>query len=126
MVSVDSVRNKLQAKVFDKLGSLITIEAYSSDVTDDWGDGTITYAAGVSSQAVPYNYFKKNLRWQAFSDYQEGNVIIVVPYTTAIGPNDKVTYDGKTWFVRQIEGFPMGDGTANSNLATGVELTEAL
>ena len=126
MVSVSSVRNKLQAKVFDKLGSNITIEAYSSDVTNKWGDATTTYAAGTSSQAVPYNYLKQQLRWQPFSDFQEGNVIIVVPYGTSVSPNDKITYDGQTWYVRQIEEFPMGDGTTNYNLATGIELTRSL
>ena len=126
MVSVSSVRNKLQAKVFDKLGSIISIEAYQSDVTDKWGDATITYAAGVDSQAVPYNHIKNLWKVEVFSDFQEGDVIIVVPYTTVVGPNDRITYNGEIWYIRQIERFPMGDGTTDFNLASGINLTRSL
>ena len=126
MVSVSGVRNKLGTKVFNKIGSNITIEAYSSDVTDKWGDGTITYSAGVSSQAVMYNYVKDSLKWEAFSDFQQGDLAIVVPYDTTVTANDRITYDSQTWFVRQIENFVMGDGTTNSLLAIGVLLTRSL
>lgn len=126
MVSVSGVQSILISKVFNSIGSEITIEAYSSDSTTKWGDATITYAAGATSKAVPYNYIAKSLKWEAFSDIQQGDIAIVVPYTTTVGPNDKITYDSKTWYVREIENFVMGDGTTNSLLAIGLLLTEAL
>jgi len=126
MVSVLSVRNKLQAKVFDKLGSNIILNAYTTSTSDKWGDASITYGSNVNSQAVPYNYLKDMLKWETFSDFQQGDVIIVVPYTTSVSPNDKITYDSQTWYVRQVEEFPMGDGTTNYNLATGINLTRSL
>jgi len=126
MVSVSSVRNKLQTKVFDKLGSILVINARTSTVKDKWGDETPTYGSNTNSQAVPYNYVKDTLKWEGFGDFQEGDVVVVLPYGTTIGPNDKVTYDSQTWYVRQIEEFPMGDGTTNSNLATGVVLKRAI
>ena len=126
MVSAAGVRSKLQTKVFAKLGQTITIQNYASQTTDKWGDATVTYATGSSVTAVPYNYVKEQLAWESFGDLQDGETMIVVPYDTTIGPKDKVTFDGDTWYVKQIEDFPMGDGTTNLVVAKGVRLAREL
>jgi head-tail adaptor len=126
MVSATGVQSILISKVFNSIGSNISIEAYSSDVTDKWGDASITYSAGATTKAVPYNYIAKSLKWEAFSDIQQGDVAIVVPYTTTVTADDRITYDSKTWKIRELERFTMGDGTTELLLAIGLLLTEDL
>lgn len=125
MVSVSGVQSKLVSKVFNKLGSEITVENYSSATKDKWGDGAPSYSAGDTVKAVPYNYVKEALKWESFGDFQQGDVAIVVPHTTTVTLKDRITYDSQTWYVRELEEFVMGDGTTNSKVAIGLLLARS-
>jgi len=126
MVSVTGVQNKLVTKVFNKIGSEVTITPYTSNSKNTRGDATVTYGTPFTSKSVPYNYLKNILKWEPFGDFQQGDTAIVLPHTTTIDAKDKITMDGEEWHVRELESFVMGDGTDLSIVATGLLLTRSL
>jgi hypothetical protein len=126
MVSATGVRSKLQTKVFGKLGQIILLSNYTSSTIDKWGDALVTYATASSVTAVPYNYVKEQLAWEPFGNLTDGETMFVVPYGTTVGIKDKIVFDTKTWYVKQIEDFPMGDGTSNLVVAKGILLARQI
>lgn len=122
MAVLDRVRNKLETKVFNKLGSNLVWQAHSSSSIDKWGDNTITYASSTTLKAVPYNLISSRENYVAFGDLKEGEVDIVVPYTSVIGVKDKITFNGVQYFVKDIEQYIISDGV----VAYAVRLTKNL
>lgn len=111
MALIDTIRNKLQSAVFNKLGSTLTINQVSSSSVDKWGDSTITLGSNQSTQAVPFNYVYKQLSYQPFGDLGSGQLDIVVPYGTTLEKNTSVTYSSDTWRVTNIEDFIISGGS---------------
>jgi hypothetical protein len=122
MAVLERVRNKLSTKVFSKLGSSLTWEAYSSSSTDKWGDRTVTYSTGVTLTAVPYNLISSRQSFEKFGNLQEGEVDLVVPYTSTIGVNDRITFNGVVYFVKEREEYTVSDGV----VAYAVRLAKTL
>jgi hypothetical protein len=110
MATLASIRDKLESKVFGAIGSTATLAAATASSTDKWGDGSVTLAAGVSITVVPYAYLNPRVTAQPFGDLKEGEVVVVVRYSQAIGVYDELTFNGFTYTVKQVEQFFFQDG----------------
>ena len=122
MVNATSIQNKITTKIFNGLGSTATRYPYASAVEDKWGDGTTTYSASESITVVPYGYINKKANFQPFGNVQAGSLLMAIQYEQSMDEKDKITYDNKTLFVRQIEKFPL----QNALLVKVIELVEEL
>jgi hypothetical protein len=121
MATLASIQNKLQVKVFDKLGSSITVKALTTS-TDKWGDQTTTGTVSTAVTAVPFNFLKNVKTFNPFGVAQEGEIDMVMPYGTDIQKGYVVTFDSTDFDVFDVEKFPYADG----NIAFLVRLKEQL
>lgn len=119
MVSSTSIRSRLQSKVFDKLGTTVILSAFSSSSISKWGDEDVTFSANQNVTAVPYDRIANRLNHQPFGELQEGEVVMIFPYTVTITKDDKVTYESEDFLVTELEEFPY----AGDNLATAARLS---
>ena len=55
MTFLSTIQNKIDAKVFTRLGSTVTRYPYSSQSVSKWGDATVSYGNSESVTAVPYS-----------------------------------------------------------------------
>lgn len=122
MVNAASIQNKIETKIFQGLGSTAQLAAYNEEEIDKWGDSTIEYKERSDIIVVPYNYINKRTDFQPFGDVQKGSVIMAVKHDLKLNVKDKITYDSKTLFVRQIEKFNLQDLV----LVKVIELVEQL
>lgn len=107
---LESVRNKLEAQVFNKLGSTATLVTYSSPTYDKWGDLQTASSASSDITIVPYNLFAQRISYQPFGTMEEGDSDNVVPYDTTINVKDKVTLLGTEYEVKAIEDYILQGG----------------
>ncbi len=121
MATLASIRSKLATKVFNKLGSDVTITAVTTS-TDKWGDLTTTSTTSSTVTMVPYNHIKQNKTFNPFGVANEGEFDVIMPYTTTITVGMTAVLDSKTYDVFQVERFPYDDG----NIAFLVRLREQL
>ena len=111
MASLSSIRNKLDSKVFAKLGSTAVVASRTDSSQDKWGDAAAeAYASGTTVTVVPFNYMSSDLTYEPFGNLQAGEVAIIGKYSDTFQPRDKVTYDSSDYFVKQIEKFVYDDG----------------
>jgi len=110
MTLLTSIQSKINTKIFDRLGSTVVRYPYNSQSTDKWGDATISYDSTINVTAIPYSYIDKKTDFQPFGDLQDGEVIMAFKYTQSLNEKDKITFDSKTFLVRQVEKFPLADG----------------
>jgi hypothetical protein len=112
MASLTSVQNKINTKIFGTKGlsSTVTRYPYNSQTTSKWGDATVTYGTSESIKAVPYSMIDKRTDFQPFGDVQEGETIMAFKHDQTLNEKDKIVFDGKNYFVREIEKFPFKDG----------------
>lgn len=120
MSQLTSLRNKIENKIFVKIGTDCTIETVASSTTDKWGDTTYTYNTAVTSKIVPYNLFDNRNNYQPFGDLGEKETDAVLPYDDTFGRYSKITFDGDEYFIREIEKFLYAGG----NLAYAVRLVK--
>lgn len=111
MASLASIRNKLETKVFDKIGTLVALETWSSATTDKWGDDTPAYAASTNVTAVPYNYITDRRDYQPFGNLEEGEVIMVFKYDQTIDMKDRITYKSEQYLITEIEDYQYSGGS---------------
>lgn len=110
MASLTSIRNKLAAKVFNKIGSTITRTPFSSTSLDKWGDGTVTYGTAESVTAVPYDYIRDREFFGSFGELKEGEVIIIFKHDQSLSKEDKISFDSKNYRIKEIEHYYYNDG----------------
>ena len=110
MTLLSSVRNKIGTKIFTRLGSTATRYPYTSQSVDKWGDATESYGSTENITVVPYNYIKKKTSFELFGDLQAGDLLMAFKYDQTLSEKDKIVYDGKTLFIREIEDFIISDG----------------
>jgi len=122
MVNAISARNKINNKIFDKLGSTAVRQPYVSKVVDKWGDATITRGTSETIVIVPYSYVNSRREYLPFGTLSEGEVVVALRYDQTIVSNDLVVWDDKTFLVENIEGFPL----QNINLVNIVLLKEVV
>ena len=122
MSLLTSIQNKIQTRVFDRIGSSATLQTVASSTIDKWGDATPTYNTGVSITYVPYNFIAGRENHLQFGDLKENETDAVLPYTVSFNVKDKITFDGVDYQVEEKESFPFADG----NLAFAVRLSKIL
>lgn len=112
MVQLSSVQNKINTKIFGSRGlaSSVTLHPYNTQSTSKWGDATITYSTSSSVKAVPYSLMDKRKDFQPFGDVVKGEVIMAFRHDQTINKRDKVVFNSKNYYVRDIEKFPLQDG----------------
>jgi len=122
MVSAVSVRTKINSAIIDKLGSTATRTPYVSQTVNKWGDSTVTTGTTETITIVPYSYIDKRKKFFPFGTLSEGEVVIAVKSSQTINLRDTITYDGKSFLVEEVEGFPL----QNINLVNIVRLREII
>lgn len=110
MTLLTSIQDKINSKIFTRLGSTVTRTPYTSQSVDKWGDATISYDSTEDISAIPYSMIDKRTEFQPFGDTQEGEIIMAFKYNQTLNVKDKVTFDSKDFLVRQVEKFPLQDG----------------
>jgi len=128
MSKATSAQARINSNIIESLGTTVTHYTYVSQTLDKWGDATITYGStgGLSMpesiKCVPYSYIFKKTDFQAFGDVQKGDLLMVFKDSQTLSEKDKIDYNSKTYYVRQIENFPLQD----INLVKVVMLVEKL
>lgn len=110
MASLVGIRTRLQNRIFNKIGSTATLTPFTSQTSDKWGDPSVTWGTPVTITIVPFEYAKTLIRYDKGGDTKTASVITIVPYSQAIGVNDKITYDGADYKVLEIDSFTFQGG----------------
>jgi hypothetical protein len=121
MATLANIQSKLQTKVFDKLGSTLTVRSITSS-SDKWGDETTTSTSDTSVVGVPFYFFSQNKNYEQYGQLQEGEFDMIVPFGTTIDLGYQVIFDSRTYDVFQVEKYPYADG----NIALLLRMKEAL
>jgi len=108
MVNASAIKKKLQTKIFNSLGSDVSIKSLDSSTTNIYGEVTPTYGTPVVITAVPYSQIS-NKAWESFGDVSEGEIDIILPDGTDIDYNSRVSFDGYNHKVVSIEKYPLQD-----------------
>ena len=112
MVNLTALRNKINTKVFDNLGSTLSLRAYSQSSISNWGDETPSYASAVDVVAVPWLHIANRYNPLPFGDLQEGDVDMAFKYNQSLSVKD-VIFGGtlsSSYIVKEIEEFPIANG----------------
>ena len=111
MVNLTSIRNKINTKVFNGLGSIVTLYSVaSSTAVDKWGDATAAYTLIGSVSAVPWNLLSDREGFQPFGELSEGDVDMAFKYDQSLEQGYKATVMGKDYVISVVEEFPIKDG----------------
>ena len=122
MSRLSSTRTKIQSKIFDALGSTAVRTPFVSATYDKWGDKTDTTGTNENITVVPYNYLVKNEDYQPFGELVDGETMMAVTYDQTINQKDTITYDSKTFIVKEIEHFPLDGGNVLQVLRLAEEI----
>tara|TARA_Y100000310_G_C20669135_1_gene809279 strand:- start:1813 stop:2178 length:366 start_codon:yes stop_codon:yes gene_type:complete len=109
MSLLTSIQTKI-SKIFTRLGSTITRTPFGSQTLDKWGDATKTYDANENITGVPYNYLSVEEDYQPFGDLEDGEIILAFQHGQSLNKRDTITYDSKTFLIRDIHKTPIQDG----------------
>lgn len=102
MVSVAQIRSRLESALFSKYGKTVTLRTRGTPTYNDRGDLAIDDITTSSITAVPFDINESRKTYQAFSNYNEGDLSMVVPYTVTISKDDEVTIEGITYQVMEV------------------------
>lgn len=122
MVNTDSIRTKIEAKVFTNLGSTAIRSSLVKGSVDTFGDRSDTFASSSSITIVPWSYSYAGEDFFDFGDLEKGEVDIAVRYTQDLGIGDKIDWNSKSYRVKDIEWFVVKD----ANLVKVARLKEIL
>lgn len=122
MVNTDSIRNKIEAKVFTALGSTALRASLIDGSNDKWGDETDTFGTDTSITIVPWSYLNLNEDFFDFGDLEKGEVDVAVRYSQALFIGDKITWNSKYYRVKNVEDFYVKD----ANLVRVARLKEII
>jgi hypothetical protein len=106
--SLTKLRAKIATKVFDAIGSQITVINTSSS-TDMYGDATTTIVSSTTTNMVPFNMVETE-SFQPFGDLQAGELDIIIPYDVVFSVDDFVDYDSNRYIIKQFEKYPYQNG----------------
>jgi hypothetical protein len=122
MSLLSSIQSRIENKIFSRLGSIVVRTPYTSQVVDKWGDATITSGSSENVTAVPYNYLQNNEMFEKFGELVDGETLMAFKHNQGLNINDVITFDGKTFIIKEITKFPLSDG----NVLKVARLTERL
>jgi len=121
MATLANIQNKLLVKVFNKLGSQVTVRELTTS-TDKWGDETTTSYVDTEVTGVPFYYFAQNKNYEQYGKLEEGEFDIIVPHGTSVSTKCQILFNSKTYDVFQIEEYPYSNG----NIAYLLRMREVL
>ncbi len=98
----ESVRNKLDVKVFGKFGKSVTFISKSSPVYNVWGDEESVTNTETSLIIVPYNLMSKRQSYEKFGQMNEGDFDAAVRYDTTIAVDNELVFNGVNYKVKEI------------------------
>jgi hypothetical protein len=110
MSLLTSIQGKIEKRIFDKLGSDVIRTPFLSSSIDKWGDATITTSTTETILAIPYNLIRDRNDYQPFGVLEKGEVIMAFKYDQTLNKDDKITFETKTYILKEIETFPMSGG----------------
>lgn len=109
MVNALAIKNKIENKVFNALGSTATISYLITSSTDKWGDTPETYETPVNVTTVPWSVINSAQDFQQFGDLEKGELDMAFTAGTTVNVGDKVTYNTKLYKVKVVEYYPLKD-----------------
>ena len=111
MVDTDSIRNKINERVFNNLGSTCLYSAFlsASSITDSYGDRVDVYDTATSVVTVPWGLLYGNQEHFQFGDLEAGEVDMAFKYDQVLNVNDKLSYNNNIYKVKVIEHYIIKD-----------------
>lgn len=109
MVSVTNIRNKIETRIFDGIGSSAEYYASSTRTDNEYGDVTETFDTPVSITIVPWNNMYSQQSFESFGVLEKGEVDIALKYDQTISVYDKIVYDSRTFRVKQVDNYNIKD-----------------
>lgn len=109
MATLAGIRNTIQSRIFDSIGSSVTIYTVSSS-TDKWGDATSTVSSSTTITGVPYNLITGEKSYEVFGDLEAGQTVFILPYDSVVTVRDVIRFDSVDYIVEQIEKYPYAGG----------------
>jgi hypothetical protein len=109
MVDTDSVRSKIENKIFINLGSTALWSSYTKGSNDKWGDRIDSYATTTSITIVPWTHKYKGEDFFEFGDLEAGDSDIALRYSQPLDINDKITWNTKVYKVKAIQYYTLKD-----------------
>ena len=119
MVTVASIRNKIQTKILDKYGKSVTLKTAGTETTDTYGDIVDPDFTDSTITIVPYDIIDDREDMQPFGDMEFGDMAAAVSYSVTINVGDRIVMEGDTWEVKDVLKHYLPD-----NLVTIVRLTK--
>lgn len=121
MATLSNIQSKLQTKVFNKLGSTLTVREITTSINTR-GDETTTSTSDTDVIGVPFYYFAQNKNYEQYGQLIEGEFDVIVPYDTTVNTDYQIIFDNKIYDVFQVEKYPY----ANGNIALLLRMKEVL
>lgn len=109
---VENIRNQLQVKVFNRIGSTITLSVKSSPVYNEYGDEEDATYTDSSEISVPYNLIDPMQTNNPFGKLNEGEMDLALPYSAAFSVGDRITLNSKVYEIKQVEDYIMSNISA--------------
>lgn len=97
------VRNKLQSKLFGRIGKTVTFKSKSSPIYNDRGEETNQSYSSSSITVIPFRSISDTQSYQPFGNLEEGEIDMAIPYTETIAIDDEIVMEGDTWQIKEIE-----------------------
>jgi len=112
VLSLAKFREKIQNSIYNAIGSNATLQNVSSSSMDDdgYGDVTYTYGTGTAITLVPFNQLEAE-SFQSFGDLLAGELNMIIPYDETVSNTTKITYEGDTYIVKELEKYPYQGGS---------------
>lgn len=98
----EKVREKLQSKVFDKIGKTVAYKTLATANYDERGDLTDPQYSTTNITIVPYNITKDERLNQLWGTMNAGSLAVAIPYTVTVSLNDVITIDGDDYRIDRI------------------------
>lgn len=104
MAKQDTVRSKLQTKVFTPYGKTVTLIKYLSPTYNERGELESGYTQSTSSiTVVPYNILDSSRQQERVGDANTGSLQMAIPYTVSVSLKDEILMEGDYWVINEIE-----------------------
>jgi len=103
MVTAETIREKLENKLFSKIGKTVTFISKVSPTTDMRGD-IVAYGTDSTSETkiVPYNIVSSRETFEAFGTMNQGEMDAAVRYNLSIKLNDLFVIDSVRYLIKDI------------------------
>jgi len=111
MVNLVGLQNRINASIFDNLGSTMVVSSLLAPSIDKYGDeSSSTWSTARTIVAVPYNLFSNRNDYQAFGNLNVGEVDIAFKNDQSLVLGMRALWSGNYYVIKNIEEFPIKDG----------------